>query len=508
MLHKYARLSLLSVALTAVMITFNHVYVLGPEAFGLGAVLFVVPVACLWWFRNTRSPVAFIGYLLMNLWIVLGFGFMKGLWGIALPLFAGTFLASLSTAFPRPTLGPYGFEASGILMFIGSLFVAYYASQFVRAKRAASNGVRLEPAGPRGQVRLVTSAVVAVVAVIGAYVWVDQDRWTAPTDGVVKIGVIVPESGPFAILGNSFLRAVQVAQRDLRGTKYQYRLVMVDVGSDPRTARAAIQHAIRVDRVDAIVGGISLFGQVTKPLATAARIPQTCVCSVTIIGDGAYNFTNIPTPDAEAIRWVEEARRRSITTVAILSGLYPPSIQGHVTAVKAEAARQGVRIVSDQTFDTVTTDFRSMIARARADRPDVYYVEAPEPALDQLAQQLSEARIHNFASVVAPSLSTRPELFEGTWYTDSDLRDFGFKTRFERLYPGTQFATHMMPYAYDDLNLIVQAYESGRNPAVYLRDITRYQGTAGPVTKAPGSGNFESMPAVWTIRNGKPALMD
>ncbi len=499
MLHTYARRSLLSVALTAVMITLNHAYVLGSEAFGLGAVLLVVPVAFLWWFRNTRSPVASIGYLMMNVWIVVGFGLVKGLWGITLPLFLGTLLASLSTAFPRPTLGTYGFEASGLLMFIGSLFVAYNAYKLLEAQRAT--------APSPGLFRFATSALLVLVAAAGAYGWTDQDRWTAPADGVVKIGVIVPESGPFAILGNSFLKAVQVAQQDLRGTKYQYRLVMVDVGSDPRTARAAIQHAIRVDRVDAIVGGISLFGQVTKPLATAARIPQTCVCSVTIIGDGAYNFTNIPTPDAEAIRWVQEARRRGITTVAILSGLYPPSIQGHVTAVKVEAARQGVRIVSDQTFDTVTTDFRSIIARARADRPDLYYIEAPEPALDELAQQLSDAGIRNFASVVAPSLSTRPDLFEGTWYTDSDLRDLGFKTRFEGLYPGTQFATHMMPYAYDDLNLIVQAYESGQNPAVYLRGITRYEGTAGPVTKAPGSGNFESVPAVWTIANGKLALM-
>ena len=81
------------------------------------------------------------------------------------------------------------------------------------------------------------------------------------------------------------------------------------------------------------------------------------------------------------------------------------------------------------------------------------------------------------------------------------------KKRIEQKYPEERFATHMMPYAYDDFNLIVQAYERGQNPAVYLRNITRYEGTAGPVTKVPGSGNFESMPAVWTIRNGKPALM-
>ena len=499
-MHRYARLSLLSVLLTAVMITVNHLYSLGPKALGLGAVLLLVPAVLLRWFRDTKSPVAFVGYLVMNLWIVVGFGLLKGFWGITLPLFLGTLLAALSTTFPKPTLGVYGFEASGILMFYGSLFIAYYAYKLIQARRAG-------PAPTRGELRLALSAAFAFLLAIGAYAWLDQDRWSAPANNIVRIGVIVPRSGAFAILGNSFLKAVQVAQEDLRGTRYQYRLVMVDVGTDPRAAREAIRHAIQDERVDAIVGGISLFGQVTRPLATAARIPHTCVCSVTSIGDGAYNFTNIPTPDAEAIRWVQEARRRGITSVAILSGLYPPSVQGHVRAVKAEAAREGVRIVSDQTFDTVTTDFRAMIARAQASHPDVYYVEAAEPSLDSLALQLSRAGIHNLASVVAPSVSSRPELFEGVWYTDSDLRDFGFKTRFEEKYPGTQFATHMMPYAYDDFNLIVQAFEEGQNPAVFLRSLTRYEGMAGPVTKAPGSGTFQSVPAVWVIKNGKPALV-
>ncbi len=506
-MHKYARRSLLSVMVTAVVITINHVFTLGPKALFMGALLLVVPAALLLWFRNTRSTVAFVGYLLMSLWIVVGFGLLNGLWESTFGVYLGTLLAALSTSYPRPTLGPVQFELSGIVTFIGSAFVLYYAYKLIQARREAARGAQAGETTARRLVRLVVSGLAAVAVMAGAYAFTDRDRWMAPANGVVKIGVIVPQSGPFSILGNSFLKAVQVAQQDLRDTKYQYRLVLVDVGSDPRTAGAAIRHAIQVDRVDAIVGGISLFGQVTKPLATKARILQTCVCSVTSIGDGAYNFTNIPTPDAEGSRWVQEARRRGITTVAMLSGLYPPSIQGHVTAVKAEAAREGVRIVSDQTFDTVMTDFRAMIARARADHPDVYYVEAPEPALDQLAQQLSAAGIHNFTSVVAPSLSTRPELFEGTWYTDSDLRDLGFKRRFEDMYPGTQFATHMMPYAYDDFNMIVQAFERGKNPAVYVRNIRSYDGTAGTLSKAPGSGNFQSTPAVWVIQDGKPALV-
>jgi hypothetical protein len=118
-----------------------------------------------------------------------------------------------------------------------------------------------------------------------------------------------------------------------------------------------------------------------------------------------------------------------------------------------------------------------------------------------------EANVPNIASVAAPSLSERPELFEGAWYTDSDLADTTFRRRFEAKYPGTPFATHMMPYAYDSFNMIVRAYERGVNPAVHVRSMERYEGTAGVVTKARGSGNFQSRTAVWVIRDGRPTQL-
>src|SRR5947199_5550219 len=304
-MHTYARRSLLSVIVTAVLITVNHLYPLGTRALGLGAVLVFVPPALLWWLRTTRSRVAFAGYLLMTLWIVIGFGLIKGLWKSTLPVFLGTLLASVSTSFPRPTLGPVPFELSGILTFIGSLFVLYYGYRLVRAYQDAAAGAGSEKPTTRRPALLAASALVALAVIAGGYAFTDQDRWIAPANGVVKIGVIVPARGPYAILGNSFLKAVEMARSDLRGTKYQYELVLVDIGLDLAQARTAIQRAITDEKVDAIVGGISRFGQVTRPFATAARIPLRCVCSFTSIGDGAYTFQNIPSPDAEAVQWVQ-----------------------------------------------------------------------------------------------------------------------------------------------------------------------------------------------------------
>jgi branched-chain amino acid transport system substrate-binding protein len=508
-IHNAARRSLASIGLAAVAITINHLYSLGPRAVGLAAVLVVVPTALLLWYRRTGSTLARTGYGAVVAWIVVGFGLYKGLWLGMLRLFVGTALASLSTSFPRPVIGPYPFEASGILMFVSAVVVAYYGAAFLSASRepnpVAKSVADDVPSRRRHWPLPVLSTLVAAL-VLSAYVWADRDEFAAPRDGVVTIGVIAPVTGPYAILGNSFVKAVQMARDDLRGTKYRYELRIEDSGPDPAKAPVHVRKVVDEDRVDAVIGAVSLIGQVTKPFATRARIPHLCVCTVASIGDGAYNFTNIPSPEAEALLWVAEARRRGVRTVGVIQQDYP-SINNHVNAMKAEAARAGLRVVYDNRFaDTVKT-FSTIVRSAKRANADVYYVEALEPNLDALGQELADENVRNIASVVAPSLSEKPSLFEGAWYTDSDLSDMAFKRRFEERYPGTQFATHMMPYAYDSFNMIVRAYESGVNPAVYVRNVRRYVGVAGVVTKRPGSGNFASAPTVWTITNGKPALL-
>src|SRR3954451_23263904 len=120
-LHARAWASLASVALTAAAITVNHLFALGPKALILGLALVAVPAALLLWFRNTKSPVAFAGYLLMNLWIVAGFGLYRGLWNGALTLYMGTFPCSVSTSFSKSVVGRPLFEVSGVAMFIGAL---------------------------------------------------------------------------------------------------------------------------------------------------------------------------------------------------------------------------------------------------------------------------------------------------------------------------------------------------------------------------------------------------
>lgn len=325
-----------------------------------------------------------------------------------------------------------------------------------------------------------------------------------PPQAMVKIGTVVATSGPAALLGNSFLKAMQLAREDLKDTTHQYELVVEEIMS-PEKAEPAIENLIGVNKVDAVVVGFSISGQIVKRYAAAVRIPVFCICSVGSIGDELYTFTTMPLAEDEATLWVAEANRKGIRSIALLTQDYP-SIDGHVRALRAETAKAGIAFVYEDRFAAATTDFRARIAAAKGTAPDVYFVEAFNPALDLLGQQLKDAGVRNLASVVAFSLSERPELFEGGWYTDSYVSP-AFKARLDQRYPATRLATHMMPYAYDSFNMLVQGFESGEEILTYIRRITEYSGTAGKTTKKAGSGNFRSAPAVWVIKNGTPALV-
>ena len=322
---------------------------------------------------------------------------------------------------------------------------------------------------------------------------------------VITIGAVVATRGPVALLGTSFLKAIQLAKEDLKDTRHRYEVAIEEIPS-PDNAEPAIEKLIKTDKVDALIVGLSISGRIVKPHATAAGIPLFCICSVSGVGDELYTFTIMPLAEDEATRWVAEARRRDIKRIARLTQDYP-SIENHVRALKAEAAPAGITFVYEDIFPASTADFRSRIAAAKGTSPDVYFVEAFNPALDILGRQLRDAGIRSLASVVAFSVSERPELFEGGWYTDSYVSP-EFKARLDRRYSAVRLATHMMPYAYDSFKILVDGFESGQDVLAYVRRMTEYGGTAGTITKKAGTGNFRSAPAVWVIKNGRPALAD
>jgi ABC-type branched-subunit amino acid transport system substrate-binding protein len=360
------------------------------------------------------------------------------------------------------------------------------------------------------RLRIALAGTAAAALVAGLAACSDDDGSPANSStSTIKIGVIAPLEGPSASLAQSFLKAVKVSIDTLPDTKHKYELVVEDGGTTPEESQRAARRLVEKDGVDAIVGGISKVGEEVAPIATEAKVPQICVCSVPTIGDGQYNFTNIPLGVDEAEAWVAEAKSRGVRTIAILAQSYK-SIDIQVADMKAAAEKAGMQVVYEYRFPQGTTEFLKPMQAAGAKDPDVYFVSGYEPSLTAVGKQIRVAeKVHGrdleVASIVAIGASQNLATFDGDWYTDSDLPNDTVLAQFEKAYPNAEFITHMMPYAYDSVRMLVNGFETG-DVVNYLRNLTSYDGSNGPITREAGSGNFRSKPVVWVVKNGQPEV--
>jgi ABC-type branched-subunit amino acid transport system substrate-binding protein len=207
---------------------------------------------------------------------------------------------------------------------------------------------------------------------------------------------------------------------------------------------------------------------------------------------------------------VAEAKSRGLRTIAILAQEYP-SVDAQVDGMKAAAKEAGMEVVYEYSFPAGTTEFLNPMMAAGEKNPDVYFVTAYEPSLTAIGKQIQVAEsVHGsdleVASIVSISISQDIGIFEGAWYTDSDLAEDAVLAQFEEAYPSSEFITHMMPYAYDSVRMLVDGFESDEGVVEYLRNLTSYDGSAGPITREAGSGNFRSKPVIWVVKNGVPEV--
>lgn len=491
MTNQYARASLTSLTVAAVFAAIHHVLQLGPLG-ALIALIFVIGgYGALAWFKHSGARAALILYAVLNVWIVVGFGLLHGFVEHALTLVAA---AHGPAALTGITLARH---LSGVAMAVAALWVALTAWRFL----ASVADARAEGAAAMRRPWLAPGLISLLVvgAFAGAYAYMDA---SSP-----RIAIFAPTTGPNAVLTQAFVRAAEMAREDLGPDGQRVQLLIVDTTGTPDEARRAIDQAFATHRIDAVLGGISASGEFTVPHARDRRIPHICVCSVRTIGDGQYNFTNIPLPEDEATRWVAEAKRRGVTSIAILAQ-EETSVRNHANAVAREAQRNGITIVFDGRFAGDTTDFSLLAREARDAHVDLVFAEAFPPLIDALVQELRRQGVQDIASIVTPSASADPRAFEGVWYTDTRLADPNFQQRFRARFPGVRFAAHMTPYAYDSFKILARALISGGDPADYVRGVTRYDGAAGEVTRQPGGGNFRSRPAVWIVENGAPHMIE
>jgi ABC-type branched-subunit amino acid transport system substrate-binding protein len=97
----------------------------------------------------------------------------------------------------------------------------------------------------------------------------------AAAQGVVKIGTLIPLTGPLAEFGPNFRKAADLAAGHLKAAGLNLQLIQADDETSAIPAVAAARKLIDVDRVPAVVGAAA--SGVTIPVAESVTIPNKVV---------------------------------------------------------------------------------------------------------------------------------------------------------------------------------------------------------------------------------------
>jgi len=139
--NTYARLSLISITLTAIITSTHHVFRDGLGLLVPGGIIILLPYVLMRWFTQTGNKWPVWIYGLYNVLIIVQLGVIDGFLDHvlkALGLSHLTFLPGgdaevVQTVFSlwSPQAGNIFYEATGILTFVGSVFATLYLFQFI-----------------------------------------------------------------------------------------------------------------------------------------------------------------------------------------------------------------------------------------------------------------------------------------------------------------------------------------------------------------------------------------
>lgn len=366
---------------------------------------------------------------------------------------------------------------------------------------------------------IVIVVVLAVVWGISSYSKSNSTSQTASTGQVIKIGISGPLSGSLAFAGEGMRNGAELAihefEKNNPNAKNSYQIVMEDDGFDPKRTASALNKLISVDKVSALVTFASAAGNIANPIAEKNKIVHIGIASDPNIAKGDYNFIHWTPPFEEVRLFIEELQKRHIKKVAVFGA----NIQG-ITAVIDELEKQvqgtDIQIVSKDVFNFGTTDFRTIVAKAKATNPDIYVPIAFSPELETLSKQLKDANIGKpLTSLEGFELTDRPDLFEGYWYVNAADSSDEFRTAYKNMYGKEQVIA--TANAYDITKMIIDSAEraSEANPgkevsssdikdALYNVDI---QGALGHL-KIDKAGFVLTKAVTKIIQNGKPVRIE
>lgn len=214
--------------------------------------------------------------------------------------------------------------------------------------------------------------------------------------GTVKIGMVVPLTGPLSALGLGDKEAAERLVADINADGgIDGREVVLTVVDDKTDVTESVKQFSQLASDPSYSGMLasSFVSAATAvgDVAQAQKIPTIALSPVDAYADGSnpYAFTSPPTPSVYASALVDYWADQGVETLAIAyvgADLFGQTGEQATVALAEDA---GIEIVLDEAYDQTATDFTPLVTKVADAAPDAFVVWGAGPAPVIITKQMA-----------------------------------------------------------------------------------------------------------------------
>jgi branched-chain amino acid transport system substrate-binding protein len=211
----------------------------------------------------------------------------------------------------------------------------------------------------------------------------------------VRVGLIIPMSGPFASTGRQIEAAVKLYQQkngdSAAGRKVEI-LLKDDGGVSPETTKRLAQELVSRDKVQVLAGfGLTPLALAAAPIATQAKTPMIVMAAATSVIPQRSPFIvrtgfTLPQVTAPMADW---AGKNKIKSAITLVSDYGPGLDAEKVFVK-RFTEAGGKVVDSLRAPLRNPDYGPFLQRVKDAKPEALFVFVPSGEGSAVLKQFTE----------------------------------------------------------------------------------------------------------------------
>ena len=300
------------------------------------------------------------------------------------------------------------------------------------------------------------------------------------TEEEIKVGVLLPLSGPAAYYGEQSRKGIEIAREEI-SNKYPELKLDVDYEDSlytPKGALDAYHKLMNINKIDAVITAASPVSLAVLPLTTEDKILQMATFSSAdkYATPNDLSFRTSTTSKSETTKLAEFIKNNNINSLGIIYfnndfGIsYKESLkEGLINS------QSNVRIVGEEGFLLETSDFRTSLIKIGSENPEAIFIVGTAVHYANILKQAKELNIDaqflSMRSTEDPTLiKLGKEAAEGLVYTYpfDATKDSQFTNRFKTVYYSVPDA--YAAESYEGFKLTAMAFAKCEKDYVCIQD--------------------------------------